>query len=75
MRAVIYARYSTENQRDASVEDQVRLCKERIKREGWKLGATYADRAISGASLNHGRHPALNSLRLIFGIKAGTFCA
>ena len=51
MRAAIYARYSSDNQRDASVEDQARLCKERIKREGWTLAATYNDRAISGASL------------------------
>lgn len=51
MRAVIYARYSSDNQRDASVEDQVRLCKERIKREGWTHSATYNDRAVSGASL------------------------
>jgi site-specific DNA recombinase len=51
MRAAIYARYSSDNQRDASVEDQIRLCKERIKREGWRLEQTYTDRAISGASL------------------------
>ena len=38
MRAVIYARYSSENQRDASIEDQVRLCKERIAIESWALG-------------------------------------
>jgi len=49
-RAVIYARYSSDLQRDASIEDQVRVCKERIKREGWRLVATYADRAISGGS-------------------------
>ena len=49
-RAVIYARYSSDLQRDASIEDQVRVCKERIKREGWLLVSTYADRAISGAS-------------------------
>jgi len=34
MRAVIYARYSSENQREASIEDQVRLCKARIDPEG-----------------------------------------
>src|SRR5687767_5589621 len=51
MRAVIYARYSSENQREASIEDQVRLCKIRIKREGWALTATYSDRAVSGAQL------------------------
>jgi DNA invertase Pin-like site-specific DNA recombinase len=48
-RAAIYARYSTDLQRDASIEDQIRVCKERIKREGWRLVATYTDRAISGA--------------------------
>ena len=51
MRAAIYARYSSENQRDASIEDQVRLCKERIAREGWQLAATHSDRATSGSQL------------------------
>src|SRR5579872_5558543 len=50
MRAVIYARYSTDLQREASIEDQVRVCRQRIKREGWKLGVTYSDAASSGAS-------------------------
>ncbi len=50
MRAAIYARYSSELQRDASSEDQVRLCRERIGQEGWTLTATYTDHAMSGAS-------------------------
>ena len=50
MRAVIYARYSSDLQRDASVEDQVRLCRELIERVGWTTDATYADRGQSGAS-------------------------
>jgi len=50
MRAVIYARYSSDLQRDASIEDQVRLCRARIEAEGWMLSATYTDRAQSGAS-------------------------
>ena len=50
MRAAIYARYSTDLQRDASIEDQVRICHERIVQEGWALTATYADAASSGAS-------------------------
>ena len=51
MRAVIYARYSTELQRDASIEDQVRLCKARDRgpRAG-SLVCTYTDHAQSGAS-------------------------
>lgn len=50
MRAAIYARYSTELQRDASIEDQVRSCKARIEVEGWSLVRTYTDHAQSGAS-------------------------
>jgi site-specific DNA recombinase len=49
-RAVIYARYSSEHQREASIEDQVRICKARIEAEGWMLVATYTDYAQSGAS-------------------------
>ena len=50
MRAVIYARYSTDLQRDASIEDQVRQCTARIEAEGWTLASTYSDHGISGAS-------------------------
>ena len=50
MRAVIYARYSSENQREASIEDQVEICRRLIAREGWKLTEVYADKAVSGAS-------------------------
>jgi site-specific DNA recombinase len=49
-RAVIYARYSTEHQREASIEDQVRICTARIEAEGWTLVETYTDYAQSGAS-------------------------
>ena len=50
MRAVIYARYSSDNQREASIEDQVRICRERIEREGWTLTEIYSDASISGAT-------------------------
>ena len=49
-RAVIYARYSSVNQRDASIEDQIRQCKAHVEHQGWRLTNTYTDRAISGAS-------------------------
>ena len=48
---VLYARYSSDNQRDASIEDQLRLCRERAEREGWRIVDSYSDRSISGASL------------------------
>ncbi len=50
MRAAIYARYSTDLQSDASIEDQQRLCLRLIANKGWSEAETYADRGISGAS-------------------------
>lgn len=50
-RTALYARYSTDRQREASIEDQVRLCRERAEREGWNVTAAYSDHTISGASL------------------------
>lgn len=35
MRAALYARYSSEGQREASIEDQNRNCERYAKREGW----------------------------------------
>ena len=50
MRGVIYARYSTELQSAASVEDQIRICREHIERAGWSYLTAYFDRGMSGAS-------------------------
>jgi site-specific DNA recombinase len=50
MRAVIYARYSSDAQREASIADQLRLCRERINAEGWQQVQVFQDRALSGAS-------------------------
>lgn len=50
MRAVIYARYSSDKQNDRSIEDQVALCETTIARDGLIRCETYTDRAISGAS-------------------------
>jgi site-specific DNA recombinase len=49
VRATIYARYSSDNQRDASIEDQVRVCAARITAEGWEAAGTYTDHAMSGS--------------------------
>lgn len=68
MRAVIYARYSTELQREASIEDQVRLCKARIEAEGWSLCMTYRDFAQSGAS-----HLRPGYQQMLLDARAGTF--
>ncbi|TPI29736.1 recombinase family protein, partial [Mesorhizobium sp. B3-1-9] len=49
-RVALYARYSSDSQRDASIEDQLRLCREQAAREGWSVAGIYDDAAISGAS-------------------------
>src|SRR6516164_6674257 len=59
MRSVVYARYSTDLQRDASIEDQIRLCRERIGQERWQYLHAYTDRASSGATA---LRPAYQSL-------------
>src|SRR3990170_4723659 len=51
IRVALYARYSSDKQREASIEDQIRLCEERAAREGWNVIKHYKDQAISGASL------------------------
>ena len=51
LRAAIYARFSTDMQRDASIEDQIRSCREYAARQGLNVVETYSDRAVSGASL------------------------
>lgn len=49
MRAAIYARYSSEMQRSASIEDQARNCRRRADAEGWIIVTTFADEGISGS--------------------------
>ena len=48
MRVAIYARYSTDNQRKASIEDQIRECDRYVASRGWTVVHRYADHAISG---------------------------
>lgn len=49
--AVIYARYSSHNQREASIEDQIRVCSEEATRKGDTVIRTYADYAKSGTNV------------------------
>jgi site-specific DNA recombinase len=53
MRAAIYARYSSDLQSEQSVEDQIRLCRERALKEGMTILETYCDYAISGGNLSN----------------------
>jgi site-specific DNA recombinase len=50
MRAAIYARYSSDLQREASIEDQVEVCRRYAEAQGWTVLRDYFDRAASGSS-------------------------
>src|SRR5579859_4195280 len=50
MRAAIYARYSTDMQREQSIEDQFRVAVRIAERHGFTVVAKFADQAISGGT-------------------------
>jgi site-specific DNA recombinase len=54
-RCAIYARFSTEMQRAASLEDQVRNCRRFAAQLGWEVveGHIYQDSALSGFGVEH----------------------
>ena len=62
MRAAIYARYSSENQRPESIEDQVRACRTHAAKTRFVVfeDHIYTDQAISGANPDR---PGLTALR------------
>ena len=48
--AVIYARYSSENQTEQSIEGQLRVCTEYAKTHDILILDTYIDRAMTGTN-------------------------
>lgn len=52
MKAVIYARYSSDNQREESIEGQLRECKEYAEKNDITVLNTYIDRALSAKTDN-----------------------
>lgn len=60
MRAVIYARFSSDNQRDESIDAQVRACTDYANSKGFQLIKVYEDKALTATS---DRRPAF--LRMI----------
>ncbi|EIW19597.1 MULTISPECIES: recombinase family protein [Pelosinus] len=50
VKAAIYARYSSDNQRDESIDAQVRACEEHAQRNGMQIVKIYIDRAKSATS-------------------------
>jgi DNA invertase Pin-like site-specific DNA recombinase len=52
VKAVIYARYSSDNQREESIEGQLRECKEYAEKNGITVLSSYIDRALSAKTDN-----------------------
>lgn len=52
MTGVIYARYSSDNQREESIEGQLRECKEFAEKNDITILGTYIDRALSAKTDN-----------------------
>ena len=67
----IYARYSSDNQREASIADQLRICRAFAERHGWTIGDGYSDHAVSGATLLRPGFQSLMHLSLQVEMVAG----
>lgn len=50
MKAVIYTRYSSDNQREESIDTQLRACREYCNRQGWDISGEYIDQALTATS-------------------------
>ncbi len=48
--AVIYARYSSHNQRDVSLDQQIKACRQFADRQGIEILGTYEDHALTGTN-------------------------
>lgn len=51
-RAVIYARFSSHNQREESIDAQLRECRQYAERNGFEIVGEYCDRAVTGRTEN-----------------------
>jgi site-specific DNA recombinase len=51
IRVAVYARYSSDNQREESIEAQIRACKYFVQKENLSIVKVYCDRAKSGMSI------------------------
>ncbi len=68
MKAALYARFSTDKQRDASIDDQFRECERVAEAAGLKVVGRFEDRGISG-----GTHQRPGYQALLAAARARTF--
>jgi len=70
MNAVIYARFSSSAQREASIEQQINVCTSYAQQNGYTIVQTYSDRALTGRT---DQRPQF--LQMIKDAREGRFCA
>ena len=63
MIGVIYARYSSDNQKEESIDGQLRECKAYAEKNGIQIVDTYIDRALSAKTDNRPRFQVLLNLK------------
>ena len=68
IKCVLYARYSSDNQREVSAEEQIKHCKEYAERMEFEVVGEYIDKAMTGTNANR-----KNFLRMIEDSKSRTF--
>lgn len=67
-KAVIYARYSSDKQDEASIEAQVRACREYATGKGFTVLEAYTDEAVSGKTASRKAYQ-----RMLRDVDRGTF--
>ena len=65
--AFLYARYSTEQQTEASIQDQLRRCRDYANERHWSISGEFTDEGISGAAM--GNRPGV--LAALAAVKSG----
>ncbi len=68
MNAVIYARFSSANQTEASIDAQVRACRAYAAQNGYNIVEIYADEAVSGRTTNRIKYQ-----KMLRDVKKGNF--
>lgn len=53
MKTIVYARYSTERQSEASIADQLRICRQYAESQAWAVASEFSDEGISGAAMGN----------------------
>jgi len=59
VRAALYARYSTDQQREESIDDQYRACERVAAAAGFEVAARYSDAGISGGTADRPGYQAM----------------